>query len=66
MSNLKIIYLEQSPHTFNTIAPILNLKILQSSENPDMPLGDFLPIRVLDVLNLTNIDGALTVCQALF
>lgn len=66
MSNLKIIYLEQSPHTFNTIVPILNLKILQSSENPDMPLGDILPIRVLDVLNLTNTDGALTVCQALF
>lgn len=66
MSNLKLIYLEQSPHTFNTTVPILNLKILQSSENPDMPPGDILPIRVLDALNLTNIDGALTVWQALF
>lgn len=66
MSNLKLIYLEQSPHTSNTTVPILNLKILQSSENPDMPPGDILPIRVLDALNLTNIDGALTVWQALF
>lgn len=66
MPNLKIIYIEQIPHTFNTIVPILNLRIIHSSENPDMPLRYSLLIKVLDVLNLTNIGGALTVCQASF